>query len=228
MNNNEVRQISDEEIKKELTREQLQQTQVLNFQEVQNTIHFEKATSKKPAIFIAVIGIISLLFGGSLQIATSLNPNPQSIQKRDIKENIVVDKKEVICTKTTLNNPDGTNTIYNITYKFENDKLVEFTKEYNVNSIPGKEEGKKAIEQYIQEYNTLLNDTPGYSIDISSTANTSIVVKVKADYKKLELTKLNEIQQTKPFTKVDYNKNTTYATVKTEAMVQGFTIEETK
>ena len=46
--------------------------------------------------------------------------------------------------------------------------------------------------------------------------------------KKLELTKLNEIQQTKPFTKVDYNKNTTYATVKTEAMVQGFTIEETK
>ena len=33
MNNNEVRQISDEEIRKELTKEQLQQTQVLNFQE---------------------------------------------------------------------------------------------------------------------------------------------------------------------------------------------------
>ena len=74
----------------------------------------------------------------------------------------------------------------------------------------------------------MLKETTGYSINISSTANTSIVVKVIADYKKLELTKLNEIQQTKPFTKVDYNKNTTYATVKTEAMVQGFTIEETK
>ena len=32
MNNNEVRQISEEEIQKELTKEQLQQTQVLNFQ----------------------------------------------------------------------------------------------------------------------------------------------------------------------------------------------------
>ena len=50
MNNNEVRQVSDEEIKKELTKEQLQQTQVLNFQEVQTAIHFEKVTSKKPAI----------------------------------------------------------------------------------------------------------------------------------------------------------------------------------
>ena len=64
----------------------------------------EKATSKKPAIFIAVIGIISLLFGGSLQIATSLNPNPQGIQKRDIKENIVVDKKEVIIRVEEGNN----------------------------------------------------------------------------------------------------------------------------
>ncbi len=228
MNNNEVRQISDEEIKKELTKEQLQQTQVLNFQEVQNTIHFEKATSKKPAILIGLVGVICLLFGGSLQIATSLKTNSENIQKRDIKENIVIEKKELNCVKTTLNNPDGTNVIYSIEYKFENDKLVGFTKEYNVSAIPGKEEGKKSIEQYINEYNNLLNDTTGYSVDISSNSNTSIIVKVIADYKKLDLTKLNELQQTKPFTKVDYNKNTEYTTIKTESIVQGFTVEEKK
>jgi hypothetical protein len=225
MNNNNVRQISDEEIQKELTKEQLQQTQVLNFQEVQKTIKFEKKTSKKPAILIAIVGIISLLFGSSLQIADVLNTKPQNIQKREIKQDIKVETKKLNCIKTALNNPDGTNTIYNISYKFENDKIVESTKEYNISAAPGVEQGKKSIEQYIKEYNDLLNETPGYKIEISSTSNTTLIVKVSVDYKKLDLTKLNEKQQTKAFTKVDYNKNSTYKTVKEDSLEQGFTVE---
>ena len=223
MNNNEVRQISDEEIRQELTKEQLQQTQVLNFQEVQKTIHFEKVTSKKPAILIAVIGLISILFGGSLQIATSLNTKPQNVQKREVKQ--TVETKKLNCIKTTLDNPDGTNTIYNINYKFENDKLVEETKLYNISATAGKEEGKKSIEKYIKEYEELLNETVGYTIDISSTSNTTIAVKVIIDYKKLNLTKLNTIQQTKEFTKVEYNKNTSYKDIRSEALEKGFTVE---
>lgn len=223
MNNNEVRQISDEEIRKELTKEQLQQTQVLNFQEVQKAIHFEKATSKKPALIVAVIGLISLLFGGSLQIATSLNAKPQNVQKREVKETI--EKSQLNCIKTTLDNQDGTNTIYNITYKFEDDRLVEETKLYNISATAGKEDGKKSIEKYIKEYENLLNETVGYTIDISSTSNTTIVVKVVIDYKKLNLTKLNTIQQTKEFTKVEYNKNTSYKTIKSDSIEKGFTVE---
>lgn len=225
MNNREVRQISDEEIKRELTKEELQQTQVLNFQEVQRTIRFEKITSKKPAILIAILGIISLLLGGSLEIATLLNSRPQNIQKRDTKKDIKIVVTNLAATKTTLNNPDGTNTVYNINYKFENDKLVGFTKEYNVSAVTGNQEGNKSIEKYIQEYNTLLNETDGYKIDISSTSNTTITVKVVVDYKKFELPKLNEKQQTKPFTKVDYNKYTKYDTIRTESLAQGFTVE---
>lgn len=223
MNNNEVRQISDEEIKKELTKEELQQTQVLNFQEVQKTIRFEKITSKKPAIIIAVIGALSLIFGGTLQIANTLKEKTPNVQKRDTKHNI--ESRSLNCIKTTLDNPDGTNTIYNIKYKFEDDKLVEATKIYNVSATAQKEDGKKSIEKYITEYNNLLNEIPGYSIDISSTANTALAVKVVVDYKKLDLTKLNELQQTKEFSKVDYNKNTTYKTVKEEALSKGFTVE---
>ncbi|MBR3145657.1 MAG: hypothetical protein IKF47_00145 [Bacilli bacterium] len=223
MNNNEVRQISDEEIRKELTKEQLQQTQVLNFQEVQKTIHFEKVTSKKPAILIAVIGLISILFGGSLQIATSLNAKPQNVQKREVKQNVI--EKNLSCIKTTLDNPDGTNTIYSITYKFEDDRLVGFTKLYNISATAGKEVGKKSIEKYIDEYKVLLNETPGYDIDISSTSNTTIAIKVIVDYKKLDLTKLNALQQTKEFTKIDYNKNTSYKTIRSDSIEKGFTVE---
>ena len=61
MDNKEVRQISDEDIKKELTREELQQTQVLNFQEVQETVKFEKHNT--------VVGIIQIVFGSLIIVA---------------------------------------------------------------------------------------------------------------------------------------------------------------
>ena len=184
MNNDGVRQISDEEIQKELSREELQQTQVLNLQEVQKAIHFEKVTSKKPAVLIAIIGIICLLFGGSLQVATSLNLKPTKVQKRVTKQNIKT--TELNCIKTSINNPNGTNTIYNIIYKFENDKLMGFTKEYSISAAIEKEEGKRVVEQAIKEYEELVNETEGYSVTITSTANTTFTIKVKVDYKKLE------------------------------------------
>ncbi len=224
MNNNNVRQISEEEIKQTLTKEELQQTQVLNFDELEKTIRIEKKTSKKPAILIATIGALSLLLGSSLQIATSLQSKPQNIQKREVKKEIKIEAKNLNCAKTTLNNPDNTNTVYNITYKFENDKLVGFTKEYNVSAILDKKEGKTTIEKYTNEYNNLLNDSEGYTIDITSTEDT-ISVKVVVDYKKLDLTKLNELQQTKSFTKVDYNKNTSYDKVRNDMITDGFTVE---
>jgi len=224
MNNNNVRQISEEEIKQTLTKEELQQTQVLNLDELEKTIRIEKKTSKKPAILIATIGALSLLLGSSLQIATSLQSKPQNIQKREVKKEIKIESKNLNCAKTTLNNPDNTNTVYNITYKFENDKLVGFTKEYNVSAILDKKEGKTTIEKYTNEYNNLLNDSEGYTIDITSTEDT-ISVKVVVDYKKLDLTKLNELQQTKSFTKVDYNKNTSYDKVRNDMITDGFTVE---
>jgi len=225
MNNNEVRQISDEDIRQELTKEELQQTQVLNFQELQETVKEEKRSSKKPAVLIALIGIGSLIFGGSLQIADVLGSQPQSVQQRNTTQNTKIEIKDLNCTKTSLNNADGTNTIYKIVYNFENKKLVGATKEYNISVTPGKEEGKKAIAQYAKEYENLVNEAPGYKIKITSTSDTSINIKVVIDYKKLDLTKLNEIQSTKPYTKVDYNRNASYYTIKSEVIGQGFTVE---
>ena len=226
MNNNNVRQISDEEIKQELTKEQLQQTQVLNFQEVQKAIRFEKITSKKPAILVAVLGIISIIFGSSIQIATTLKANNNSIQKRTTTvNNIEVEKTKLNCVKTTINNPEGINTIYNVNYSFDDNKLVGVTKTYDVSTDINKESAKKQIENYINEYKALLNDSDGYKIDLSHTNNTTLTLKVVIDYKKFDMTKLKEIQQTKPFTKVDYMKNTEYSKIRSEMLESGFTVE---
>ena len=46
-----------------------------------------------------------------------------------------------------------------------------------------------------------------------------------ADINTLDLTKLNEKQQTKEFTKVEYNKNTSYTDIRSDALNNGFTVE---
>ena len=224
MNNREVRQISDEEVRQTLTKEELQQTQVLNFQEVQKAIRFEKITSKRPAVLVAIIGIISLLFGGSLQIANSLKTTPKNIQKRDTKQNIQLEIKNLNCTKK-IDNQNNTNTVYNITYKFENDKLVGFTKEYTVSATSTKEESKKSIEEITTEFKSMMNEIDGYQVSIYNNEKESVTLTVTVDYKKLDLTKLNNIQQTKQYTKVDYNKNQSYIKIKEDMTNQEFTIQ---
>ena len=45
--------------------EELTRTQVLNIQELENAAKYEKRTSKKPAVFFAVLGLLSISLGVS-------------------------------------------------------------------------------------------------------------------------------------------------------------------
>ena len=57
MNNN------NNQVKQQLSEEELQRTQVLNFDDFKTTTRIEKAGSKKPAIIVAIIGLLSILIG---------------------------------------------------------------------------------------------------------------------------------------------------------------------
>ena len=81
------------------------------------------------------------------------------------------------------------------------------------------------IKNNLELDESLLNEIPGYKIKINTTSDTTMSIKVVVDYKKLDLTKLNEIQKTKPFTKVDYYRNASYYTIKSETIGDGFTVE---
>jgi len=227
MDNRDVRQISDEEVKSELSKEELQETQVLNLQEVRKTIRFEKITSKKPAIAVAVIGILLLLVGGGFQVLKSINTN-NNVQKRTTvtktkkKEYIV--NKSLNATKTTMNNPDGTNTIYNVVYAFSDNKLIKESRKYNVNAVAGNEEGNKTITKLATEYKTLINKTEGYSIELKTVDKVALEINIDIDYTKLDLTKVKNIQATKEFTKVDYRLGSLYDDIRKEKLDKGFTV----
>ena len=224
--NKNVRQISPEEVEKatRMSTEELQKTQVLNLNEVQKTIRFEKLTSKKPALVIAAIGLLSLTFGTTYQITDTIKINKQIQQRQAVPQEKVKEVKKLNCVKTTLNNPDGTDTVYTINYKFEDDSLIEISKSFNVVPIANNKQAPTTIEKYKKD-NEIINTLPeGYQISLSST-DTGITINTYIDFNKLDLTKIDVNQKKVFYTDIDYPKNTEYEKIRTEMLNSGFTVE---
>lgn len=228
--NQNVRQITPEEIRQAeglpepLTQEELQKTQILNFKELQNTIRFEKITSKKPAIIVAVIGIFLLLFGTTFQIASSLSSD-RKVEKRKVEKEKTIVETSLSCVKTTLNNPDGTDITYNIDYYFENDKLTSAIKEYKYTKTANSPNGEETIKNNTTKYQSLSTSTKGYKVSTNSTNPQELTIIVQIDYKTLDLTVIPEKTQEDSITKVDYQRNVDSTKIKNNMINQGFTCE---
>ena len=147
------KQYQQQQQQQQMTQQELQRTQVLNIDELEKTVRFEKISSKKPAIIVAAIGILFLTFGTTFQVASNLKGSSK-VEKRDIAEE-VVEKNDVKPATTNLNcniaatnQADGTDTVYTITYNFEDKQLVGYTKAYNVIPTVGNAQGPQTIENY--------------------------------------------------------------------------------
>ena len=209
----------------ELTKEELQKTQVLNLKELEETIVFEKKTSKKPAIFVAILGILSIIAGTSIMTVQHLNDVKIEQQKNEIQKKVV--KPQVLATKlecnlTTPNNPDGTDTDFTINYQFENNKLVSFTKTFIITQTAGNEAGLATLETYKIAYQSFLNPTIGYQITLTPKDANGLIVTVQVDYKKLNPETVNPTQSTHFSTSLDYQKNTDLKTIQTEMSMKGY------
>lgn len=230
-NNQNVRQITPEEIAeaeglpKPLTPEELQKTQILNLNELENTIRIEKITSKKPAIIVAVIGILFIVFGTTFQIASSLSTNNRKVEKRKVEPNQQVVETSLSCVKTTLNNPDGTDTTYNVDYYFENDKLSSEIREYKYTAIVNNPNGEQTIKAKLDNYQKLLSSTSGYQVNTNATDSKEMKVVVQIDYHSLDLTTIPQANQNDELTKVKYKRNIDSNTIKNDMLTQGFTCE---
>ena len=206
----------------QVTPEELQKTQVLNIKEVEETVKIEKKFSKKPIVFIAILGFAFLIIGSSFQIMSSSNKEeaPTVPQNRVTTEKEIVE--ELTCVKTTPNNPDGTDIVYNIKYKFVNNKLSYYTKTYTVNQTSGNESGKQTITDASNNYKDFLNSTEGYTVSLTTSENGYIIVN-QVDFEILDLTKVNNKQKENPITDIEFNKNTDKTVVRSTTLKNGFT-----
>ena len=236
------RQISPEEVlqvqnpkqyqqqqQQQMTQQELQRTQVLNIDELEKTVRFEKISSKKPAIIVAAIGILFLTFGTTFQVASNLKGSSK-VEKRDIAEE-VVEKNDVKPATTNLNcniaatnQADGTDTVYSILYTFEDNKLVGFKKVYTITPTPGNPLGAATVQNYIIGYQPFLNPIDGYQISVIPTGE-GLVVTVEVDYTKLDLTLLNPTQQNHFTTKLDYPLETAKEKIQTDMVTNGLICE---
>ena len=70
-NNNQVNQ--------QLTKEELTKTQVLNLTTLENVAKYEKKVSKKPALILAVIGMLCIFSGFTyMGIENAMNKSPET------------------------------------------------------------------------------------------------------------------------------------------------------
>ena len=223
--NNQPRVITQDEIDRvnHISHEELQKTQVLNLKDVEEAARIEKRTSKKPALIVGIIGLAFLLCGSSFQIAASLKTKEQAEQiVEPRKEEVIPVESSFTCTQTKLN-VNGTDSVYNFSYYFEDNKLVNETKTLSVvpTTSTTNVDGTSEITKNKEMYKKYLNQSPGYSITLDTTEK-GFSVTTDIDYKKLDLTKLNTLQKDNLVTSVDYKVATSGDTIKEDMLAKKF------
>lgn len=229
LQNRNIRQISQEEIDRArgMTQEELQRTQVLNLKDFEEVASFERRTSKKPAIIIAIIGIISIAFGSTFSIMDSMSAKKAKEQERQIERRKVeaIENKPKIdymnCTSTYVNNPDGTDIVYNIKYSFKDEKLSGFEKKYSITQTPGNALGLQTLKGYVVGYQSYTVNIEGYNVAVASS-DTSVIADITVDLEKVDITKVPEYQQTHPSTKIDYYVGTQKEVIMSDMASKGF------
>ena len=228
--NNERNQNNIQQQKQKMSPEELEKTHVLNLSALQETIKYEKMTSKKPSLILAIIGVVAILLGTTFQIVENISLKQKEERKIEQRR---LEKKKVPKTATEFlncklyvpNNPDGTDYLMEISYGLSNQKLMEFTKKFTVVVTPGSTIGANTIASYINAYKSFMNPIDGYQITVTPNNTTGIVVLVKTDYNILDLTKLSPQQATHFSTSVDYLKDTTINDIKEDMLKKGYTCE---
>lgn len=212
----------------QMTQEELQRTQVLNLKDVEETVRIEKSTSKKPAIVVATIGVLSILFGTAFPVVQTLSTKP----KNDTHNNAKVEKKRVInpettlnCTFTKLNNADGTDTILNANYTFNYDKLIKAEKTFTINPTVGNPLGPTTVQAYITGYQPfLVEQIAGYQMSATPTGN-GLIVKSLVDLTVFNPTTLPTLHQGNIATNVEYAVNTEKEAIYKDLTAKGFTCQ---
>ena len=215
----------------QLSDDELQRTQVLNLKDVEEVAHFEKITSKKPAIILAIIGALFLTFGTTFQIATNLSAKHKEekvkVQKRENIEIVDEDNKSLNCEINFQNNADGTDTSFKVVYNFKNDQLINFTKTFKVTPNPTNPAGIDGVKGYVTGYQPfMISGVNGYNITVTPKEdNTEITCNVSVDLETIDLTTFPTSQQNHFSTSIDYALYTDYETIKNDLTSKNFVCE---
>jgi len=175
---------------KRMAREELTRTQVLNLNDFEKITKYEKSISKKPAVLLAIIGVLFITSGftyPSIIMALKDRQVVNANAKKIVADNF--SKKEIIevCTYQEVSDE---NELYDLDLNltFVNNKLKKYVK---VISIISNKEKVETINSLYQKYRTYSLAVPeGYTISTNLYDN-KLEMKMSVDLAVLDKTKLS-------------------------------------
>ena len=220
--------------KKNMTEEELQRTQVLNLDAFKEVARFEKMTSKKPAIFIAVLGIFSIALGTAFPAIQSYaarkaveatKPTVQSRvkSKKEIINRVV--EKDLICKWENLNLSNGTDETINVTYHFKDDALIAMDKVYSLTKSKTATSDPEELKSFQNALQPFLIQTDGYALIIKPLEENGIEVTTKVDYELLDISTIPAMHQENYRFNVIYQKGEKEINVRQTTTEKGYVCE---
>lgn len=210
--------------KQQMTQEELQRTQVLNLQDVQEAVKYEKMTSKKPAIFIAILGIISILTGTTFGVVQNLQAKAEVEREKAIKRReSVPTEKTLSCSYTKLGDVDGTDYVLKRDFTFKDTKLTKEIKTFIISPSQGNPNGELGVQNYLLALQPYLVQMSGYELMVEKDKTTGAATTTTTiNYEILDVTKVPAIHQSNFRFNVEYNKDVEQTKLETDLKSKGY------
>lgn len=215
----------DSNVQQQMSEEELQRTQVLNFDTFKQVARYEKVSSKKPAIIVGLLGVLAIVIGGAYpivqsQMAKNNEKAKSSVQAR--KREVKSVASELTCTQTTPSVANGLDQIITIKYNFIDNKLTSFTKELTLGVSTGSTTGPATLQEFINTLQSFLVQKDGYSVTAKKIDN-GVVTTTSVDYKTVDINSLPEINQKNGYFNVVYLADTNMEAIKEDMTTQKYT-----
>ena len=190
---NQVAQVTQrQQYAQVMTPEQLQRTQVLNFDDFKATARIEKISSKKPAAVLALLGVFLILLGvffPTIETLTGEGIDDGYTEYREDGRLIADDepeKEEISCVLKVLNKENGCDEIITVKYTFIDKVLKTYTKEYLLKQSEGVTETPAELANYLIALEPYLaKNVTGFNMTLQQISNGSITTS-KIDYDTLD------------------------------------------
>ena len=225
--------------------EELTRTQVLNLQELERAANYEKKTSKKPAIVLAILGVFSISLGISYPGITNMlssrevDDTPTVSESRE-EENTEATEDATTTNSLTLNcsisQPNvAESTVVNTSYSFqflETGTLTNYVKTMDIAvSAPVAVTPASIVSLDTALANLKQTVIAGYTLETTPTASTTpnvvdgYTAKLTVDFASFNSQTLTALHTSNVFANVEFSNQDTKDTITTRLTQQGFTCQ---
>ena len=225
--------------------EELVQTQVLNIDEVRKVAKYERKTSKKPVVFLGLLGSILVLSGFGTQGYITYNNKvsaekakqqavvARKIEKKQAEENKKeetpkITKKEnetiLTCNRVLTNQETGLSRSSMFVFHFEDGLLKREEKTLTVQVTTGAANGEANFNSsYLNYSNLQTTNINGYSMSTKKLTEKSFQVAVQIDFLTLNTESLPDSYKSDAELTPDFTLNCIAGPIKDVAESLGFT-----